>query len=516
MTEEEKDWVRALLTQRVYDGEQKITRDNVSHITEYRTLAQAYQGTNGASPADVAWAWLAEEQMSNHGMVADDLERTSPGRGAAEIPRWHIFARARSGWHRERGITKEDLQEMRSADMVMIHLVQEETGMLWQEWERQEEVEVLRLSRGTVRNAWLKTKGRFKGDQGYRRFLKLVALQMMEGRVEGYMGEDPRTADWWEEAVETGRRVWGEETVAQEGDIRNSEKRPRALLAQGGRVVMIVVDWMAGTQSLRKAVEELGTVMYIGIDLQEWVYSHTMGGWVQNLKADLLELTPVMLWQLVCAEVFKRIGEEVEVQVLLLAMSPCCKTFSKADSSNTSRGHNYRLHGPAHPDRPPKDDTSDKGIEAIKADEMVMHGIELAIWLVNAQPIPGQGTAIYMENPVGSLWRRPYMEDWEATGMVKRFEVHYCAYDHVYHKPTHIWTTMAKWKPMGATGTGQCDRRCKSGQIQVGTGYWVHKYKIAQASHQAKGGAGRKAFKNMMPAKLHMELLKEALRLNKL
>ena len=43
-----------------------------------------------------------------------------------------------------------------------------------------------------------------------------------------------------------------------------------------------------------------------------------------------------------------------------------------------------------------------------------------------------------------------------------------------------------------------------------------HKYKIAQASHQAKGGAGRKAFKNMMPAKLHMELLKEALRLNKL
>ena len=72
---------------------------------------------------------------------------------------------------------------------------------------------------------------------------------------------------------------------------------------------------------------------------------------------------------------------------------------------------------------------------------------------------------------------------------------------------------MKKWKPKGSTGTGQCCRRCKSGR-KVGN-QWVHKYKIAQASHQAKGGAGRKAFKNMMPAKLHMELLKEALRLKR-
>ena len=220
--------------------------------------------------------------------------------------------------------------------------------------------------------------------------------------------------------------------------------------------MVIVLDWMAGTQSLRKAVEELGELMYIGIDLQEWVYSHTMGGWVQNLKVDLLELTPDMLWQLVCDEVYRRVSEEVEVQVLLLAMSPCCKTFSKADSSNTSRGHNYRLHGPAHPDRPPKDSTSDKGKEAMKADEMVQQGIEVARWMQAALARPDWKPQVYMENPVGSLWRRPYMHHWEfEEKVVKKFEVHYCAYDHVYHKPTHSWTTMKKWKTKRSTGTGQ-------------------------------------------------------------
>ena len=40
---------------------------------------------------------------------------------------------------------------------------------------------------------------------------------------------------------------------------------------------------------------------------------------------------------------------------------------------------------------------------------------------------------------------------------------------------------------------------------------WVHQYKIAQASWQAKGGQGRKAHKNMMPEKLHRELLEAAI-----
>ena len=55
-----------------------------------------------------------------------------------------------------------------------------------------------------------------------------------------------------------------------------------------------------------------------------------------------------------------------------------------------------------------------------------------------------RGVPFYMENLVGSLARRPYMRKWvrEWWGdwkWVVRKEVHYCAYKHFYHKPTHIW-----------------------------------------------------------------------------
>ena len=61
----------------------------------------------------------------------------------------------------------------------------------------------------------------------------------------------------------------------------------------------------------------------------------------------------------------------MELHLLLLGMSPCCKTFTRIDSMNMDKGTNYRLHGPLHPDRPPKDRYSTKGREAHAADRMV-------------------------------------------------------------------------------------------------------------------------------------------------
>ena len=245
--------------------------------------------------------------------------------------------------------------------------------------------------------------------------------------------------------------------------------------------------------------------MYIGLDIQEWVFSHAMKGWVRNVQVDLMRVGARELWDIVCDEVRRRVGPQVEVVLRLRAMSPCCKTFSKADSSNTTRGNNYRLHGKDFPERPPKDEYSDKGKEAHAADAMVLKGIALAKWAKVNLKQPGKTVAIYMENPVGSLCRRPYMRQWLESKMVKLEEVHYCAYDHIYHKPTHIWTTMKHWVKKGRTGTGKCGRKCKIGKLK--DKQWVHRYKIAQGSKLAKGGRGRKAFKNMMPKMLHMELL---------
>ena len=64
---------------------------------------------------------------------------------------------------------------------------------------------------------------------------------------------------------------------------------------------------------------------------------------------------------------------------------------------------------------------------------------------------------------------------------------------------------MKHWVKKGRTGTGKCGRKCRIGKLKGNQ--WVHRYKIAQGSKLAKGGIGRKAFKNMMPKMLHMELL---------
>ena len=80
---------------------------------------------------------------------------------------------------------------------------------------------------------------------------------------------------------------------------------------------------------------------------------------MRNEVVNLMKVTPEELEQRTVEVVRSRCGEEVEVLVQLLGLSPCCKTFSKTDSSNQSRGHHYRDH--RHPHRPPKDRTSVKG-----------------------------------------------------------------------------------------------------------------------------------------------------------
>ena len=246
--------------------------------------------------------------------------------------------------------------------------------------------------------------------------------------------------------------------------------------------------------------------VYIGYDRQEWVFSGSERVWVQNEVADLMTLDGPGLYARVQQDMSRRLGEEVEVVIVLLGMSPCCRTFTKTDSSNQSRGHNYRDH--THPHRPPRDRVSVKGRAAVEADRMVRQGIRVASWMAKHK-----GVKFYMENPVGSLWRRPYMRQWEMSREVVRQQVDYCAYGHLYMKPTHIWTNMRGWVLTGLTGTGgRCCECCSAGERSATTGKWVHKCKIAQGSWQAAGGLGRKARKNMMPEALQRELLQAAMK----
>ena len=557
LTEEEKDWVRAVLEARAHQLGQ-ITADNISLLTTYRSLARVVRMIDDTKlmAADVAWSWVAERQEAACELVSPTLRRMSSGTGAAPIPRWEWYARNISGWDREQGATVTDAVRMRLLDMVLVHLIRAEEGTGWQEWA--EEGRALWLSKGTVRKAWMTVKSAFSGAKGYESYLSMITVLMIEGEVEGGVGLDPTEGSWWGEAVEMSANlplsVWGprptldvtpnvtrvhevvdlvssdEETVArqvievvssgEEGAERRKERQRGRLVVREEEESLcqsevewmgrynVVVDWMAGSQSLRKAVSRERRLLYVPLDWQEWVYSRAMRGWVQNVVIDLCSATPQVVWATVLEVVRGMVGHihSQQVQIVLLAMSPDCTTFSKADSSNVAEGHNYRLHDRNNPHRPPKDNHSAKGKKAHEADEMVKTAIRLVrhLWSEGHQDMP-----IYMENPVGSLCRQKYMLDWEDSLEVERVSVDYCAYDHWYHKPTHIWTNMKRWKPKGSTGTGRCRARCKHG-YRGSKGRWVHRYKIAQGSNQAKGGKGRKAYKNMMPYKLHRELLRVA------
>ena len=157
------------------------------------------------------------------------------------------------------------------------------------------------------------------------------------------------------------------------------------------------MDWMAGSQSLKKAVRDLDKasilklsegaglparhhtgIVYLGLDKQEWWWSHSLMGWVRNIPVDLMAMSYGQIVAKVQGLLNQAAGRQLDMTVVMLAMSPCCKAFSRADSSNTTRGNNYRLHGEGSWHRPPKDKVSWKGLEAHKADKMVQQGIRVA------------------------------------------------------------------------------------------------------------------------------------------
>ena len=323
--------------------------------------------------------------------------------------------------------------------------------------------------------------------------------------------------------VKAGRR--SSDTDRQVKGVRHQSGKQGKVQQQQGRGRQtddwewVVIDWMAGSQSLKVAVQEVNrkgrvqwgdtwrVIHYVGLDSQEHVYSAGQRKWVQNVKVDLMQIGEEELWGMVQDTVRGRRGQKgKQLRVLLMGESPCCKTFSKTDSVNIGRGENYRLHGPGNTDRPPKDRDSEKGKAAVQADRMVRKGQRVAEW------VHRKGAAFYMENPVGSLQFRPYQVQWEQKGYVWRRVVHYCAFGHMYHKPTHIWTNMGQWAPVGETGNGRCtvEGRCRTGRWST-AGKWEHRFKMAQASQQAQSGKGRKARKMMMPKGLQVELIQSAI-----
>ena len=503
LTEEMKDAVSKAMHAALHRvGE--ITEENAPKLADNRTVQKLLKSKQ-IKPADAAWAWIAEQR--EWGLIPGNIERRFQGIRGKVVPYWEEIAKAKTGWTEA---AREVLTERSCAVLVQTERVWRQIVVVEAE-ERthanamlgveREGDEMVRMSARREERVWQNVKRSFKGTGGRSSFRACVALLMLEGKVEGNCAEGARQQQWWQEAEGLAGKL-GKQPRGTVSNEQSARKMMGSVTSGHNSNVRVGVDLMACTQSARAPIEAEGLV-YVGLDIQEEVWSAKENAWVKNVKCDVLEETPENIMRKVRDAVREWCGE-VHVEITYLWCSPDCATFTPLDSMNAPLGTGYRDHTQEH--RPPlQGPETYYGQKARKADQMAKTVLKIISSWVKMHP----RMKWVMENPVGSLARQKYVEEWKEK--YRREVVHYCSYEHHYHKPTHIWTNIWRWKLTGTTGSGRCEKKCKSWELDAKTGKWGHRWRIGRESNRECGGKGRKANKNMVPQRLHEELLRAAL-----
>ena len=112
-----------------------------------------------------------------------------------------------------------------------------------------------------------------------------------------------------------------------------------------------------------------------------------------------------------------------------------------------------------------------------------------------------------MENPMGLLARREYMQDLPEGW--KRETIDQCVFGRDYKKATHLWHNFETLRLEGTSGDGRCHGRCGKGQY-VG-GQFRHFKAIAMEPIRGPRGHGHVKEKNALPEGLLRVVLHHAL-----
>lgn len=260
------------------------------------------------------------------------------------------------------------------------------------------------------------------------------------------------------------------------------------------------IDFGAGTQSARPMMESLG-LLYIPLDLKQLVYCKEKGGYVRNICMDMA------MQRHGIHEIWRQIRKKAENvynvkiaqcigTVKIIWMSPPCRTFSRADAINRERGFGYRDH--QNITRPPLQGKDTRyGSLARSDDQLVIYWVQIALLWSRASP----DCFWFMENPVGSLERRPFMQKFRNhVEEMNMSTVHYCAYGCPYKKPTRIWSNL-KWKPVGTSNNGLCNKDACAAMNGK-----KHKQNVTAARKSVYTGKGAGAAKSRVPAALLDEI----------
>ena len=237
--------------------------------------------------------------------------------------------------------------------------------------------------------------------------------------------------------------------------------------------------------------------IYVPLDKEEWVWSQLEGKWMQNVVMDLEKLSVEASWEQVKRRVREATGEDLGGQLgrVVLWMSPPCRTFTRMDAVNTARGANYRDHSVWS--RPP--------VQGVRGRLARQHDRLVQLWLGIAEEWQRRGGCWFMENPVGSLARRPYYRKAQSLGGVRLREVHYCVYGRGDQKPTHILTGGSTWEPRRGVG-GRCPGEGKC-LAMVGRRHMASVTGRRAGERERPKGRGSGAAKSAVPELLWEEVL---------
>ena len=472
----------------------KVTQGNVNQLLRCETLRTVIGMKERFG--DITWAWLAE--MQRQGQVSKKIYRPMPGASRARA-QWQEISEARAGWTVEArreiqpGAVRElellNMVHQKFADAAQRTLVEgQDEGPIWVEAHH----------RAEVQNA-LRNISELKGPGGGEKLWELTGVLCIQQKIEGCLGRAHREGEWWRRAQALQVELERGSQAVQLGCF--SPEKPK----KHGEVVEVCLGWMAGAQSERKAAEAMGWE-YVGLDRRGEVWSAVEKCFVQNIVMDLTKESFTKVWERVEVEIKLRYGAGVKVRVVWIVAGCCCRTFSKMDSVNMKNGNNFRVHTKGGC-KPPVTGTA-KGREAAAADKMVQRTFKFLRWAERKAERQGWGMGWVVENPVGLLWQRDYMQQWNKQANLQ--EVHLCAYRHIYKKPTHIWTNVRSWKPQGCheQGNGKCmgAKGCEMGKVGP-KGHWRHHYALGVASQKAWSGKGRSEMKQAIPHALHQELM---------
>jgi len=270
----------------------------------------------------------------------------------------------------------------------------------------------------------------------------------------------------------------------------------------------VVLDLFAGTQSLRKAVEERGWI-YVPVDIVGEVWSPEEGGVVENLEYDLQGVRPKALWRVVRKWLLRtgRVQRGVQVGLKFIWASPPCTTYTRLDSMQKEpyRFHEKRGSRPPMKGKGQRGKLTVKGKVATEADVLVQDILGVMEWGVKEM-----GAQWGMENPDAWLQCREFMgmEKLRQRGLeVQKHLVNYCNWGHIYFKGTIVWTSVVGWRPKGKSGNGKCGRKCGMGYWDQETGGYKHWHSIGQETWRLKRGLCKQGLKCMVPEGMHREHL---------